>query len=132
MTLVDTDIAQVLEALGEGVVGSDIFAGIDQPELPATAIFVVATGSYQAESPNLNYSYLSFQVTVRAGQGEKQACDLKSNSVLSALHGLVDYTINGNRYVQIFHASGPVSFLEEGTMNPKNVMNFNVIRTVSV
>ena len=131
MTVIDTDIAQILQAEGEGLVGIDLFAGIDQPEKPSSAIFVVATGSYQPRSPSLDYSYLTFQVTVRSGQGGKQVCDQRTQAVLTILHGLVNYTINGNRYVQIMHSSGPVSLLEEGTMNPKNILNFNAMRTTA-
>lgn len=131
MTLIDTDIALLLEQEGVGTVGSDIFAGIDQPSVPDNAIFVVATGTYQPQSPNLDYSYPTVQISVRSAKGMKQECDNLADVVINKLHGLTNAIISGNRYVQIFQNSGPVSFLEDGTMRPKNIINFSAIRTTN-
>ena len=131
MSFIDTDCANILESHGAGTVGIDIFAGIDQPDRPNSAILLVATGSYNPTMPSLDYSFLTLQVTVRDSEGNKQACDDRTETVIGILHGLVDYTQGTSRYVQIFQQSGPISILEEGTMRPKNLVNFYALRTTS-
>ena len=128
MSFIDTDCARILESFGAGIVGVDIFAGLDQPDKPNDAILLVATGSYQPMMPSLDYSFLTLQVTVRDSDGKKQSCDTRTEIVIDILHGLVNYTVGNNRYVQIFQSSGPISFLEDGTMRPKNIVNFNALR----
>ena len=130
--LIDIDFVGILENYGIGTIGWDIFAGLDQPTEPADAIFVVNTGTYQPDMPSLDYSYLSCQVAVRSEKGYRQASDARTAQVLKVLHGLTDYTINDSRYVYVFQSSGPVSILEEGTMRPKNIINFNAMRTATI
>lgn len=127
--LIDIDFADILQNHGAGTIGVDIFAGLDQPSEPADAIFIVNTGTFQSNMPSLDYSYLSCQVTIRGAKGQRLAVDARTEEVLSMLHGLVDYSINDRRYVYIFQDSGPVSVLEDGTMRPKNIINFNAMRT---
>jgi len=131
MSFIDTDCANILETFGVGTVGIDIFAGLDQPDLPNAAILLVSTGSYQPSMPSLDYSFLTLQVTVRDSEGNKQGCDATTDTVIDILHGLVDYTQGTSRYVQIFQNSGPISILEDGTMRPKNIVNFYALRTTS-
>ena len=132
MSLIDIDVAGILQNYGVGTIGVDIFAGLDQPSLPPDAIFVVNTGTYQPSSPNLDYSYPSCQITIRSEKGYRQACDDRTKEVYDVLHGLTNYSINENRYVQIFQSSGPISVLEDGTMRPKNLVNFNAMRTTII
>lgn len=127
--LIDIDFADILEASGAGTVGTDIFAGLDQPSEPANAIFIVSTGTSRPNMPSLNYSYPSCQVAIRSEKGSKVICDERTEEILSILHGLTDYSVNNSRYVYIFQSSGPVGLLEDGTMRPKNVINFNTMRT---
>jgi hypothetical protein len=131
MSFIDTDCANILESYGAGTVGVDIFAGLDQPDKPNSAILLVATGSYQANMPSLDYSFLTLQVTVRDSEGNKQGCDSTTEIVIDILHGLVNHTQGTSRYVQIFQNSGPISILEDGTMRPKNIVNFYALRTTS-
>jgi len=129
MALIDIDIAGILQNFGAGTIGVDIFAGLDQPSSPSDIIFVVNTGTYQPNVANLDYSYPSCQVTIRSDKGSRSACDDRTEEVINILHGLTNYSINENRYVQIFQNSGPISLLEDGTMRPKNIVNFNSMRT---
>lgn len=131
MSFIDTDCANILETYGAGTVGVDIFAGLDQPDRPNSAILLVATGSYHSTMPSLDYSFLTLQVTVRDSDGNKQACDTRTEIVLGILHGLVNYTQGTSKYIQIFQQSGPISMLEDGTMRPKNIVNFYAIRSTS-
>jgi len=129
MALIDIDIAGILQDYGVGTIGVNLFAGLDQPSSPSGVIFVVNTGTYQPNITNLDYSYPSCQVTIRSEKGERASCDDRTKEVVDILHGLTNYSINYNRYIQIFQNSGPISLLEDGTMRPKNIVNFNSMRT---
>lgn len=121
------DLAIVLERFNIGTIGTDIFATPDIPAKPDEIIYLTITGSDEASSVNLDYSYPKVQVIVRGKAGGLLSVWDRVEQVHNVLHGKVNAVVETRRYVLIDNANGPTDLGFDDTMR---VMAGETFRTM--
>ena len=116
MTNTARDLAIILERAGVGTIGTDIFATPDIPPKPDEIIYLTITGTEDATSVNLDYSYPKVQVIVRGSAGGLLSVWDRVEQVHSVLHGKVNAVVETRRYVLIDNANGPIDLGFDDTM----------------
>lgn len=111
------DVADYLETLTVGTVGTDIFAG-HLPDAPANCIAVIQSGG---ESPEVA-GPISGQIEhprliVRVRNASYASGASKANEVLKALHTAGELSLGGHRYLYI-RAVGSVNLLGRDHTHP--------------
>lgn len=103
---VDIDVAEYLQTLGRGTVGTDMFIGF-MPDTPDDCIVVRATSGLP---PNVivDLEQPGFQITVR--NTDHDAGWLAADTIKTDLHQLTHTTLNGRLYKRI-DANGSVTYI---------------------
>ena len=123
---VDKDIAEYLEDLGHGTVGTDIFVGW-MPDSPDNCIVVTATGGQppemcvELESPG-------FQVRVR--NTSSSAGWTAANNILDDLHDLTNTTIESRMYHYIKAQQSVNRLGKDGQDRSLFSINFIAFKTI--
>lgn len=128
MALLD-DIASHLVSKSIGTIGTDLFLGYmpDQPD-NCVGVFEYAgepmeltmgTGDAVLERPGLQ---------VRARNKSYSAAKTKIDSVVTALHGLAEQTLNSKRYLLVRANQSPESIGMDQNNRSELVVNFSVLK----
>lgn len=123
------DLAIILERANIGTIGTNIFATPDIPPKPDEIIYLTITGSEEASSVNLDYSYPKVQVIVRGSAGGLLSVWDRVGQVHDVLHGKVENVVETRRYVLIDNANGPVGLGFDDTMRVMAGETFKTIVT---
>lgn len=121
------DIKDYLEEKNVGTFGADIFIGA----LPPSPDDCIALFEYAGEPPDLHWNgeYPGLQVISRAKKyGMARG---KIELVKNTLHGVVETTISGTRYLLIQAKQSPASLGIDENGRRLFVINFRIIKEVS-
>lgn len=124
-----TDAAKLYQAAGLGSLGENTFVGRDLPEDPDNVVIFVDTGTYEPDSPNLNYTSTTFQVIIRSNHGGYQKCWETVAKIRNLFHGYSYITDDATRYVYILTMSGPTDIGYDDNIRPRVSINFRALRT---
>ena len=121
------DIKDYLEQNDIGTFGADLFIG----QIPPSPDDCIALFEYAGEPPDLHWEgeYPGLQVIARA----KKYTDARSTieQVKNVLHGVVEETINGTRYLLIHARQSPETLGKDENGRQLFVVNFRIIKEVS-
>jgi len=123
------DLAIILERGNVGTIGTNIFATPDIPPKPDEIIYLTVTGSDEASSVNLDYSYPKVQVIVRGEAGGLLSVWDRVAQVHNVLHGKVGVVVETRRYVLIDNANGPEDLGFDDTMRVMAGETFKTMMT---
>lgn len=107
--------------------GWTIYKGFMPPD-PDKAIGIFETGGFPAEAiPELNYP--TFQLRVRSSSTGYSTGRQKVTDAETALHGIVNITINGRYYPGFFAMSDAISLGVDNENRPIIAQNYKAMRS---
>lgn len=127
MSMTD-DIADYLDTLGVGVVGTNIFTD-QMPETGGVTVMSISVSRGEETDKLVNIEFPNLQIRTRALDAEeaKQFLYLATN----ALHGIGDITIGADRYLYIATTMPPQYMGLDGNNRFHYVANFRVVKEYS-
>jgi hypothetical protein len=129
MNAPSVDIKTILEAnssLGLAL-GTNLFIS-EMPIEPNECAVIYDTGGYDPEA-DYNYERPTIQIRIRGNKGEYVDANTLAQDIRDELHGTVNETIDGARYVGIW-CEGDVNFIAyDDNQRPEFSVNFRIHRT---